>query len=131
MILVDTSIIVAWLDSTHENHARCEKAMLRWAAEDRLAISAVTYAELAAGGRTQEAVDEELAIFDRVEVDFASAWRAGVAFRRFHPGKDADKPVLPDFLIRAQASAMGWRHLTNDRRRLHTFPEGEFLFPED
>ena len=129
MILVDTSIIVAWLDSTHEAHARCEAALLHWGSLDGLAISAVTYAELAAGSRTREAVDEALAIFGRVEMDFESAWRAGLAFGRYYPGKKEEKPVLPDFLIRAQAASLGCRHLTNDRRRLRAFPEVDFLFP--
>ncbi|MFA5191664.1 MAG: PIN domain-containing protein [Verrucomicrobiia bacterium] len=130
MILVDTSIIVAWLDKAHEDHARCEEALFHWAGEDQLAISSVTYAELAAGGRTREAVDEDLRIFQRVDLDFNAAWRAGVAFGHYYPGKKEQKPVLPDFLIRAQAAALGCRHLTNDRRRLRPFPEVEFLFPE-
>jgi len=130
MILVDTSVLVAWLDRAHPDHARCEEALFRWAGEDQLAISSVTYAELAAGGRTREAVDEDLRIFQRMDLDCEAAWRAGVAFGRGHPGKKEVKPVLPDFLIRAQAAALGCRHLTNDRRRLGSFPEVEFLFPD-
>jgi hypothetical protein len=61
-------------------------------------------AELAAGARTREGVDEDLSGFERLELDFDSAWRAGVAFRSYRPGK-ADEPVLPDFFIRAQGSA--------------------------
>ena len=49
MMMVDTSIIVAWLDSIHADHAQCETALLRWGGLDRLVIRAVTYAELAAG----------------------------------------------------------------------------------
>jgi predicted nucleic acid-binding protein len=130
MILVDTSILVAWLDRAHPDHACCEEALFRWAGEDQLAVSSVSYAELAAGGRTREAVDEDLRIFARVELGFEAAWRAGQVFGRCYPGKTTDKPVLPDFLIRAQAAALGCRHLTNDRRRLAGFPDVEFLFPE-
>ena len=102
---------------------------MHWAAHDQLAVSAVTYAELAAGGRTREAIDEDLRIFQRVDLDFPAAWKAGLSFGRHHPGKNEEKPVLPDFLIRAQAAVLGCRHLTNDRRRLCAFPEVEFLFP--
>jgi len=129
VILVDMSVIVAWLDERHDAHRQCEQALMHWAGDERLAVSAVTYAELAAGGRTREAIDEDLRIFQRVELDFEAAWRAGLAFGRQYPGKSEAKPVLPDFLIRAQASALGCRHLTNDRRRLRAFPEVEFLFP--
>jgi predicted nucleic acid-binding protein len=34
--------------------------------------------------------------------------------------------VLPDFFIRAQAAVRNLRHLTNDRRRLKSFPDVDF-----
>jgi predicted nucleic acid-binding protein len=128
VILVDTSVIVAWLDRTHKRHRECLAAILHWAGRDQLAISSVTYAELAAGGRTREAIDEDLKDFARLELDFSSAWRAGHAFRRYRPS-DADMPVLPDFFIRAQAAVMNLPHLTNDRRRLAVWPDVDFVFP--
>lgn len=129
MILVDTSVIVAWLDPSHGLHKECWSAIRRWAGRDQLAISSVTYAELAAGGRTREAVDEDLKGFTRVELDFDAAWRAGRAFRQHRPSK-GDEPVLPDFLIRAQAAVLNLPHLTNDRRRLAPWPDVDFLFPD-
>jgi predicted nucleic acid-binding protein len=128
MILVDTSVIVALLDSHHAHHKDCIDSIVYWAARDDLAISSVTYAELAAGGRTREAVDEDLNGFTRLEVDFAAGWRAGLAFRRYRSAR-GDNPVLPDFFIRAQAAALNLPHLTNDRRRLAAWPDVDFLFP--
>ncbi len=127
MILVDTSVIIAWLDNTHEAHEDCVAAIKKWIREDQLAVSAVTFAELAAGARTREYVEEALGLFQRLEVDFDDAWRAGVAFRQFRPSA-TDKPVLPDFFIRAQAAARGVRHLTRDRRRIKSFPDVDFEF---
>ena len=129
MILVDTSVIVAWMDSTHEHHVCCREALFDWSGADELAISSVTYAELSAGGRTREALDRDLALFRRIELDFEAAWRAGVAFGHYAAGKGEQRPVLPDFLIRAQAAVLGCRHLTNDRRRMRAFPDVEFVFP--
>ncbi len=129
MILVDTSIIVAWLDPVHPGHRQCWRAIRHWAGKDTLAISSVTYAELAAGARTKEGVDEELRGFKRLELDFDSAWRAGQAYRKFRPAKN-DRAVLPDFFIRAQAAVLNLPHLTNDRRRMEYWPEVDFLLPE-
>lgn len=127
MILLDTSVIVPWLDPSHDHHRKCWRAIRDWAAKDRLACSSVTYAELAAGARTREAVDEALSGFERIELDFASAWRAGQAFRQYRPS--ADTIALPDFFIRAQAAVLNLPHLTNDRRRIASWPDVDFLFP--
>lgn len=125
-MLVDTSVIVAWLDKSHPQHELCKQAIYE-AASDTLAVSSVTYAELAAGGRTREGVDEDLKGFERLELDFADAWRAGQAFRQYRR-KATDDPVLPDFLIRGQAAARSLPHLTNDRRRTASFPDVDFRF---
>lgn len=129
MILVDTSVIIAWLDPEHAHHRECWAAIRDWAGRDELAVSAVTFGELAAGARTREAVEEDLKGFSRIELDFESAWRAGQVFRRYHPGK-RETPVLPDFFIRAQASVLSVPHLTNDRRRMAAWPDVEFVFPK-
>jgi predicted nucleic acid-binding protein len=128
MILVDTSVIVAWIDPDHELHAKSEKALVDWAGQEDLAISALTYAELASAGRSKDAIEEMLSGFVRLDFDFNAAFRAGQAYGRWNPGKGR-KPVLPDFLIRGQASVLGVRHLTNDRHQIQAFPEVDFLFP--
>lgn len=127
MILADTSVIVPWLDKNHAAHKVCTAAIEKWVQRDELAVSAVTFAELAAGARTREHVEEALEIFQRIELDFDSAWRAGQAFRQYRRN-DTDDPVLPDFLIRAQAATLNLPHLTNDRRRLKSFPDVDFEF---
>ena len=76
------------------------------------------------------AADNTGIVFRRVDLDFDAAWRAGMAFRAYRPGKAEAKPVLPDFLIRAQAAVLDVEHLTNDRRRTRAFPEVDFRFPE-
>src|SRR5438046_1288591 len=130
MILLDTSIVVAWLDPGHQFHAICSESLDRWTASG-LVVSSITYAELASAGRTQESIDDDLALWERLSLDFPAAFRAGQAFRRWgrltrRPARQPDL-VLPDFFIRAQAAVNGYRHLTNDRRRLEAFPEVDFL----
>jgi predicted nucleic acid-binding protein len=70
VILIDTSVIVAWMDANHKHHRECWAAIRGWSGKDELAISSVTYSELAAGARTREAVDEALKGFTRLELDF-------------------------------------------------------------
>jgi len=127
MILVDTSVIIAWLDKTHPNHRECLKAIEYWAQREPMAASSVTFGELAAGGRTREAVEEDLRDFKIIPLDMDAAWRAGMAFRQYRR-KDSDDPVLPDFFIRAQAAVLNLPHLTNDRRRIKSFSDVDFRF---
>lgn len=127
MILVDTSVIVAWLDGNHPEHDACLAAIIRAATGDRLAVSSVTHGELAAGGRTRDAVNEDLRDFETIPLDADAAWRAGMAFRQYRR-KPTDDPVLPDFFIRAQAAVRNLRHLTNDRRRIKCFSDVDFEF---
>jgi predicted nucleic acid-binding protein len=129
VILVDTSILVAWLDQSHPEHRACTQALVEAAGEDELAVSSVTFSELAAGGRTREAVEADLEGFRRINLDFDAAWRTGVAFRAYRPGRGEARPVLPDFLIRAQAAVLEVSHLTNDRLRTRVFPDVDFRFP--
>lgn len=126
-MLVDTSVLVAWLDKNHPNHEACLAALEAWARRDKLAVSCVSLGELAAGGRTREAVEEDLRDFEKISLDADAAWRAGVAFRRYRRS-DTDDPVLPDFFIRAQAAVLNLRHLTADRRRIRVFSDVEFEF---
>ena len=61
---MDTSVIVAWLDRDHAHHKACTAALDRASQTDELAISTVTYAELASGARTREHMDEQLSIVE-------------------------------------------------------------------
>jgi hypothetical protein len=127
VILVDTSVIVAWLDRSHPQHQACLAALEGWARRGPLAVSCVTCGELAAGGRTRDAVEEDLRNFEKLPLDTEAAWRAGMAFRQYRR-RDTDDPVLPDFFIRAQAAVLNLRHLTNDRRRIRVFADVDFEF---
>jgi predicted nucleic acid-binding protein len=90
-------------------------------------VSSVTCGELAAGGRTRDAVEEDLRDFEKIPLDIEAAWRAGMAFRQYRR-RETDDPVLPDFFIRAQAAVLNLRHLTNDRRRIRVFADVDFEF---
>jgi len=42
MIVVDTWVIVAWLDETHEDHQTCLENLGYWAGNEELAVSSMT-----------------------------------------------------------------------------------------
>jgi predicted nucleic acid-binding protein len=128
MILIDTSTIVAWLDAGHPDHRTASDAVVEALANEQAAVSVVTLAELAAGGRTQEAIDDDLLGMVIVDLTAGDAERAGQVYSRT-PRKQ--RLPLPDFFIRAQAAERGWKHLTNDRRRLAWWPDVEFVFGND
>ncbi len=125
MILLDTSTVVAWLDKGHADHKTSAAAVVTALLDDEVAVSVVTLAELAAGGRTREALELDLRGMIVVEVTADDAWHAGQVFART-PRKQLTP--LPDFFIRAQAAERGWKHLTNDHRRLSWWPDVEFIF---
>ena len=125
MILIDTSTIVAWLDAGHPDHRTASNAVTDALANEQAVVSVVTIAELAAGGRTPQAIEEDLAGMLILEVTAEDAERAGQVFART-PRKH--RLPLPDFFIRAQAAERGWKHLTNDRRRLAWWPDVEFEY---
>src|SRR5258707_14077429 len=99
MILVDTSILVAWLDPSHPEHRMCTQALNRCSGLDELAVSSVSFAELAAGGRGRDALDQDLQGFSRIDLDFDRVFRPGQAFSRCHTTAPDGKPVLPHFVI--------------------------------
>lgn len=125
MILVDTSVIVAYQDATHEQHEQSAAALERWEAAG-LAVSVVTIAELAAGGRTAEALTEDFEGWKVLPIDAADALRAGQAFAQSYSSRRS--APLPDFFIRSQAAVRELKHLTFDRRRVKHFPDVDFEF---
>ena len=125
MTLIDSSTIVAWLDQSHPDHVTAAAAVTEALLSNGAAVSVVTLAELAAGGRTQQAIAKDLRGMIIIEITAADADTAGRVFGRTPKNQ---RVPLPDFFIRAQAAERGWKHLTNDRRRIAWWPEVEFVF---
>lgn len=105
MILVDTSVIVAWLDKSHLHHRASLKAIAYYAEHETLAVSSVTYVELAAGGRTRQAVDKDLRDFEKIPLEIQ---------RRLARGHGIS-PVLEErFLQPGLAGFLYWRAISCD-----------------
>ena len=74
MILIDTSTVVAWLDQSHPDHKTSAQAIVNALMDDDVAVSVVTLAELAVGGRTREAMEADLKGVIVIEVTADDAW---------------------------------------------------------
>src|ERR1017187_4897717 len=109
MILVDTSVIVAWLDGNHPHHSACAKSIEHWAQRERLAVSSVSFGKVAAGGGPGEAGEQGFSDFEKIPGYMDACWRAGMTFRQYRR-KNSGDPVLPDFFIRAQAAVLNLPH---------------------
>lgn len=102
------------------------------------AINCVTLAELYAGPRRGEDIEEDMrragvAILD---VPIATAAICGRAYRRYRlarrrsGGGEAPHLPLPDFFIGAHAELMGWKLATRDVERYRIyFPAVELIEP--
>ncbi|MDQ2878474.1 MAG: type II toxin-antitoxin system VapC family toxin, partial [Pseudomonadota bacterium] len=65
-----------------------------------------------------------------VDMTFAVALRAGVAFREYRRRGGPRQTILPDFLIGAHAEILGATLMTRDRRLAGYFPALSIITPE-
>ena len=132
MILVDTNVLVDVATRDPDwalwSLDQLESASLR----GRLLINDVVYAELSVRYDRIEDLDSFL---KAAEIDIApmppnGLFLAGKVFSRYRKAGGTKSGVLPDFFIGAHASVAGWRLLTRDVRRYHTyFPGLELITP--
>ncbi|MEO7641568.1 MAG: PIN domain-containing protein [Ramlibacter sp.] len=132
MILVDSNVLID-LMRNDPRWADWSVQQLRLAkAQDKLAINAVIYAELAAGYASADELDAFLqpAGISLQPISASSAFAASKAFMAYRKAKGVKGGVLPDFFIGAQAKVEGWRLLTRDAGRYRThFPGLELICP--
>jgi predicted nucleic acid-binding protein len=126
MILVDTGILVAWLDPKHPDHRACSRALEGCAAADELAISAVTVAELASSGRRCAELAEDLRGFQQIVLESKTALQAGHTWAQLSAKA---KLSLADVLILEQASALQVPLLRMEHRGIHRLRHVDILLP--
>ena len=132
MILVDSNVLID-LMRNDPRWADWSLQQLRLAkAQDKLAINAVIYAEIAVGYASADDLDAFLqpAGISLQPISAQSAFLASQAFMAYRKAKGVKNGVLPDFFIGAQAKVEGWRLLTRDAARYRTyFPGLELICP--
>jgi predicted nucleic acid-binding protein len=129
-VIADTNIVIHLIDDFLNPDSQSE--LQRYAAEQRLIVNEIIYAEISGQYESAEAVTDllEALRMRTVRLTLDECFRAGVAFRDYRRNGGPRTTILPDFLIGAQASVRGWSILTRDTKRFSTyFPEVELINP--
>ena len=132
MIFLDTNVLLDVLEAADTPEADWSRRSLAAAAERQLITNMIVAAELAGmeadPGSLQQSLSE--AEIELVDLDFASAHRAGIAHREYRRRGGARTTIVADFLIGAHASVLGAALLTRDRGFRSYFPELSMITPE-
>lgn len=132
MILVDSCVLIDVFDFDAQWNEWSLEALNR-CKDEGLRINAVIYAEIApsfANAAQFDAVLEKARIVYS-DINPAAAWRAAEAFGQYRQNKGAQKMILPDFYIGAQADVLNWPILTRDQSRFRTyFPSVRLITPD-
>lgn len=133
MIFVDTNVILDLLENDATPEAAWSRAaMAELSASEPLVANLIVAAELSAQVRSPERLAATLARadIDLVDLDLATAHRAGTAHREYRRRGGARRTILPDFLIASHAETMGAALLTRDRGLASYFPDLTLITPE-
>jgi predicted nucleic acid-binding protein len=138
MILLDTNLIIDAHYGVGNDRILAMNLISSAVTDSGAAINCVALAELYAGPRRGEDIEEDMrragvAILD---VPIATAAICGRAYRRYRlarrrsGGGKAPSLPLPDFFIGAHAELMGWKLATRDVERYRIyFPAVELIEP--
>jgi hypothetical protein len=138
MILLDTNVIVDAHYGIENDRVRARSLISSAVTDVGAAINCITLAELYAGPRRGEEIEEDMrqAGIAVVDLPVAAAAICGRAYRRYRlarrrsGGAKAPSVPLPDFFIGAHAELMGWKLATRDVERYRIyFPAVELIEP--
>jgi hypothetical protein len=130
--LIDSSVVLdivtddpAWGDWSADALAQARD-------DGRLVINPIVYAEVSAGFKRIEDLDETIPAsdFEREPLPYQASFVAGKAFLIYRKRGGVRHSPLPDFYIGAHAAVSGYRLLTRDASRFRTyFPSVELIAP--
>lgn len=133
MIFLDTNVLMDVLEDASTLEADWSRATLaEKAADHRLVANLVVAAELAGQmtGADQLGATLAAAEIDLLDLDLATASRAGAAFSEYRRRGGARRAILADFLIGAHAATLGATLMTRDRRLASYFPDLTLITPD-
>lgn len=125
-VLVDSNVLLDVLTDDPRWYAWSAAQLDASAAQGKLAINPIIYAEVSIGFERIEALDAALApeLFTRLPLPWDAGFLAGKAFLKYRRARGARTSPLPDFYIGAHAAIEGLTLLTRDARRYRTYYPG-------
>ncbi len=132
-VLVDSNVVLdiatedpAWFDWSSEQLAA-------YGSEAELVINPIIYAEVSVGFDRIEDLDDALPpdVFRRAALPYEAGFLAGKAFLQYRRRGGARTTPLPDFYIGAHAAIGGYRLLTRDPGRYHSYYPSLILIAPD
>lgn len=131
--LLDSSVLIDLLDPETDWFAWAVERTRSAQSEGRLLVNQVVISEVAARYPSLAALDAAISPeeFERESLPWEAAFVAGRAFTQYRRRGGPRTSLLPDFLIGAHATVMGYRLITRDPRRFRTyFPTLEIVAPD-
>jgi predicted nucleic acid-binding protein len=130
--LVDSSVLLDIVTEDPTWLAWSSAALATARDEGDLVLNPIVYAEVSTGFGRIEDLDEALPESDvaRFPLPYQAGFLAGKAFRDYRRRGGQRTSPLPDFYIGAHAAVRGYRLLTRDKTRYHTyFPTVRLICP--
>lgn len=131
MTLVDTNVLIDVMLGEGPSYDWSARALAQAATRGPLAVNPLIYAELSAGLKTREAVEDALQDrFERLDLPWEAAFLAGQCFLRYRRQGGHKTSPLSDFYIGAHAAVSGLTLLTRDAKRYRSyFPKLALIHP--
>ena len=132
MILIDANIILDVWTADPQWHTWSSEQLRKQSVQHELAIGPIVYSEISISFATVSHVDERLDQLGIAVLDLSrhAAFLAGKAYAQYKRRGGIRSNVLADFLIGAQASALGCALLTRDARvHKQYFPGVQLIAP--
>lgn len=133
MIFLDSNVLMDVLEEAETEEGLWSRQMVATKAEEEtFASNLIVVAELSGQMAAPESLGDTLrkAGVDLIDLDMATALRAGVAFVEYRRRGGGKQTILPDFLIAAHAAVLGATLMTRDRRLASYFPDLTLITPD-
>jgi predicted nucleic acid-binding protein len=122
-VLVDSNVLLDVVTSDPTWGVWSADALERVADEAILVINPLIYAEVSIGFGAIEDLEAALPadLYRREDLPYEAGFLAGKCFLRYRRAGGVRNSPLPDFYIGAHAAVAGYRLLTRDATRYHTY----------